>query len=138
MSIKLTPQIKTYASEVANIGGCMKTTADKFGVAAERKVNDIDGIKRKREEYLVLLKEFESQKETLVKLNAPTLLEKEHEQLLISFIKYVAATEKAISSLDIENVKTDENLLREAQDLQWEASREIVQISNAMANKLGI
>lgn len=138
MAIKLTPQVRTYASGVGAVGERMKVTANKFGIVSEREVTSTDEIKRKKDDYLELLNQFKSQTQTLLGLKAPVLLKVDHEKLLVSFKKYVSATEKAISSLDVENISIDENLLSEAQELQWEASGEIVQISNAMAKKLGI
>lgn len=71
-------------------------------------------------------------------MNPPEQLREEHEKLVVSYGKYVDATNKAINSLDYENVNKDEILLTEAQKLQWQASGEIVKISNLMASKLGI
>lgn len=138
MSIQITPEIRAYAMAVAAVGERMKKTARKFGEVSQRPTRTIEEMKRKKDDYKKLYKEFESQEETLLKLNVPSELREEHSMLFASFNKYVISTEHAISSLDVENVKTNEKLLDESQKLQWEASREIVQISNEMAKKLGI
>lgn len=136
--VKLTPEIRTFATAVAAVGGRMQKTANKFGSVSERSPKNVEEMQGMKDDYSKLLKEFESQEETLIRLNAPNLLKSEHSKLNQSYNKYVVSTEKAISSLDVENVKTDTKLLEEAQKLQWEASKEIVEISNLMAKKLGI
>lgn len=138
MPIKLTPQVRSYAQAVANVGERMSKTANGFGEVSERKVSSLGDIRKNKNDYEHLLNEFKSQEKTLKNIAPPESLKVEHEKLVVSYGKYVDATEKAIESLDVENVKTDEELLKKAQKLQWEASGEIVEISNIMARKLGI
>jgi hypothetical protein len=138
MSVKLTPQIKTYATNIASVGNRMKKTADKFGEVGELPTETKDDIQRKKDNYIRLLEEFKSQKNTLEKQNVPELLQVEHEQLLSSFGKYVNATDMAINSLDVDSAQANTQDHEKAQGLQWEASGEIVKITRKMAEKLGI
>lgn len=136
--VKLTPEIRTYASAVAAVGGRMGKTAKEFGEVSKRSPKTVEEMQRMKDDYSKLLKEFESQEETLMRLNTPSSLRTKHSKLNQSYNKYVVSTEMAISSLDVENVKVDVELLKEAQRLQWEAAKEIVEISDLIAKKLGI
>jgi len=138
MSISITPEIRSYALSIASVGNRMKVTSDKFGVATKRKIATVEDIKALKREYLNLLEEFKSQEQTLMQLTTPLILKEEHEELLVSFNKYVTATELGIDSLNVESIITNESILKKAQDLQREASSEIVYISKKIATKLGI
>lgn len=138
VAIKLTSEIRTYASNVAAVGNEMGKTGEEFGKVSELPSNSLEDIQRKKDRYSALLNEFESQKQTLTRQRVPKLLKSEHEELLSGFSKYVKATEMAINSLEVESVSVDVDKLERGQELQWEASGEIVDITNRMARILGI
>lgn len=138
MTIKLTPEIRLYAQAVGKIGERMGKTSEGFGKVAERKVASLGDIEEMKADYRKLLNEFISQENDLEGLYPPQLLIAEHQKLVSSYDKYVSATRKDIDSLDVNSTKTDESLLKEAQSMQWEASREIVDVSNTIAEKLGL
>lgn len=138
MKIPITAEIRTYALSVAQVGERMRITGNKFGDVTKQRFSNLGDFKRVKAEYETLLGEFESQKETLENLTAPTQLRDEHEKLIQGYGKYVEATAIALHSLDAEKATADEESFNRGLKLQGEASKEIVKVSNDIAAKLGL
>ncbi|QNK89863.1 hypothetical protein H7992_09550 [Sporosarcina sp. resist] len=136
--MKITPEIRTYAMNIAAVGNRMQQTGNRFGEISDDITRDTIGIREAKGEYLILLQEFKQQEKTLLKQNVPSALKTEHDRLVNSFGKYVEATNLMISSLNVEIVTVNESLYEEAKSLQGTAAKEIVQTTQQMAIKLGI
>lgn len=133
--IKITPEVRVYLAAIAEIGEHIGETAREYGIASSKLPNGIEEIRKAKDEYLRLLKDFELQEESLLQIDAPDSLKREHSNINQSYSKYVVSTETSISALDIENVTVNEELLEEAQRLQVEAAQEIVEVSNDVVKK---
>ncbi|MBN6890094.1 hypothetical protein ACUXCC_005628 [Cytobacillus horneckiae] len=136
--IRLTAEIRTYAQKVADVGSRMGVTSNKFGQVSKGISPNLESISNAKRQYLSLLNEYQSQEETLNQIKAPFELEKEHNKLLVSFKKFVDATNMGIDALDVDNIQVDEEQNNKCLQLQAEASKEIVIITDEIAIRLGL
>lgn len=125
-----------YAKAVGKIGEAMNKTANKFGEVSKRQMNTPEEILKAKNDYDFLIKEFKSQKRKLENIIPPSLVKDQHAELINNYQQFIVGTEEMNTAWDFENATLNEEQFAKGKDTQQEASKNIKQISEKIADIL--
>ncbi|MFK5708620.1 hypothetical protein [Lysinibacillus boronitolerans] len=101
-----------YLKKLQEVGEKTNKYADIFGEIGERNISNIDGLKKKKEDYRLANLGYKECKEELEALNPPSEITREHKQIIEGYQSMVDGVYILYSSFDLNTGTVDEHSIK--------------------------
>ena len=129
---------KRYVETFSAIGESIGKTSEKFGEVGRKENNSLDDLKKRKQEYIELLKEYQSQYKTLKHLEVSSVIEDEHKGVLDALRQFIQSVEKQVQAINLDSGKIDKELINSAVSDNHIAVTKIERVVPKLGSKLSL
>lgn len=129
-------EYKTYGLMIGIIGEKIDAISKRIGTINQIEGNTTEILMQRRDSYNTCLDEYRVCKSQLLKMSVPDVIKQEHLEFVGAFDLFIEGTSKAFNAIDIENVTTDEELIKEGLSEQKKGEPLAVFIADKITKKL--